>query len=248
MRGLLVRVGADLSEAGGRFNAPVDGNANEFCYVPIPEEPDRVIRPKMERPYTHVSGALSRFDVPLPPRLRQRNMHLDPDFEHLTYGDEKAKGRRIYEMWKKEGLDFLVFYASLHDVNPTEKRLVYAIVGFYVIDEIVPATEVAFGRCDENAHTRRARPRKDEIVVRAKRKESGRLKECVPIGSYRRNCDDPRGRPQYRVESNLLEEWGGLSVKDGWLQRSARLPQFKDANRFLKWFSPYEQNLIARNN
>ena len=56
---------------------------------------------------------------------------------------------------------------------------------------------------------------------------SGRLQRCLPIGEYRDRA--------YRVRRDLLEEWGGLSVKDGYLQRSARLPRFLDAPRFMDW-------------
>ncbi|MGB2866771.1 MAG: hypothetical protein WBC05_25795 [Sedimentisphaerales bacterium] len=188
------------------------------------------------------------FDVSLPTHLGEVNMHLDPDFKHLTYGDEGAKGRRIYEMWKNNVLDFLVFYAGIRDVNPNEERLVYAIIGFYWIDDIVRATTVPLSRCNENAHTRRARPGEDEIVVRAKREESGRLKRCVPIGCYRPRCDKPHGHPSYHVRLDLLTRWGDLSVSDGYLQRSAYIPEFKNAEQFIEWFRQYEPDLVARNN
>ena len=37
MKGLLVRVGADQSEGGGRWNGLVNSRTGEFVYVPIPE-------------------------------------------------------------------------------------------------------------------------------------------------------------------------------------------------------------------
>ena len=37
MRRLLVRVGADQSEGGGDWNAPVGSTSYEFAYVAIPE-------------------------------------------------------------------------------------------------------------------------------------------------------------------------------------------------------------------
>ena len=249
MRGLLVRIGADLSEAGGGFNGPVNGTTNEFTYVPISEKEEKQTRQGMERPYTLVSDALSRLGRQLPAPLRERNMHLDPDFEHLTYGDEGCKGCRIYKMWKhKDGRDFLVFYAGLRDVNPDNERLVYAIVGFYMIDEIVQATEVPLRRCDENAHTRCVQPGDDEIVVRAKSGESGRLRRCLTIGCHRPHRDRPRRPASYRVMPDLLEEWGCLSVSDGYLQRSAYIPEFKNAERFLTWFRQCKPDLDARNN
>ncbi len=41
---------------------------------------------------------------------------------------------------------------------------------------------------------------------------------------------------------------GGLDVRDGWLQRSANPPAFKDAARFLRWFRKQRPRLIAQNN
>ena len=244
MRGLLVRVGADQGKDNGRYNAPVDSSTMKFCYVPVPEVEGKEIKQDMERPYTPVSDALTEFHDSLPSHLSQRNMHLDPDFRHLTYGDEKCKGCRIWK--EKDKLDFLVFYAGLRD--PNREHLVYAIVGFYWIQDIVKATTVPLDRCEENAHTRRARPGEGEIVVRAKRGHSGRLKRCIEIGSYRPSSENPNGCRQYRVDSNLLEEWGGLSVKDGWLQRSAYIPEFKNAEQFLEWFGQCSPCLISQNN
>jgi hypothetical protein len=37
MRALLVRVGADGTDVGGRWNAPVDARTGAFAYVPITE-------------------------------------------------------------------------------------------------------------------------------------------------------------------------------------------------------------------
>jgi hypothetical protein len=50
------------------------------------------------------------------------------------------------------------------------------------------------------------------------------------------------------VKRDILDEWGGLSVKDGYIQRSARLPRLLDAPRFLRWLERQDVNLIAVNN
>jgi hypothetical protein len=247
MKGLLVRIGADSGIKGGCFNAPVDSNTRDFAYAPIPE--DKRIEPGMETPYLDIIPALQRFNVQLPPHLGQSQMHLDPDFEHLTYGDENNRARQIQNIWNQNVRPtFLVFYAGMRDVNPNNRHLVYAIIGFYEIEEIENATQVENERRNENAHTRFLQPNENDIVVRAKPGRSGRLKWYIPIGSYRSKHDNPQGRKQYRVESKLLKEWGCLSVKDGWIQRSAILPEFKDPCRFLKWFKRQKPSLIQCNN
>jgi len=243
MTGLLVRIGADLSKVGGGFNGPVDSETGEFVYVPIRE--DRKVRPGMERPYALMQGYEG---VHVPHRLQGGNMHLDPDFGYLTYGDEGRRGERIGEL---SCGDFLVFYAGLRDANHTRAGgLVYAIVGLYVIEDIVDATAIPPDRHDENAHTRCAKPYpcEGEIVVRAQRRESGRLERCLPIGSYRLARNRNNRRPCYRVRTDLLDQWGGLSVNDGYIHRGVCLPEFEDPDRFLKWFRNQGVNLIARNN
>jgi hypothetical protein len=235
MKALLVRVAADQSEGGGRFNGPVDAATNTFAYVPIPES--KQILAGHERPYSAAAGALKLLDQQLPSHLASRCMHLDPDFEHLTYGDQGARANQIQS--KVASGDLLVFYAGLRSVQPA-KHLVYAIIGIYVISGIVSAPDVPPSQMHENAHTRRKlSSNATDIVVRAKAGVSGRLRFCLPIGDYRARA--------YRVRRELLTAWGGLSVNDGYLQRSARLPEFNDAQRFHDWFKSHNVPLDACN-
>jgi hypothetical protein len=90
---LLVRVGADLSEGGGSWNGPVDTRSGKFVYVPIPET--RSVHAGMKKPYSGLAPALSGFGISLPPHLRTRHMHLDPDFNHLTYGDTRERAKQL---------------------------------------------------------------------------------------------------------------------------------------------------------
>jgi hypothetical protein len=244
MRGLLVRVGADQTKDGGKWNGPVNLTTGKFVYVPIPEV--RQTRPDMARPYEDklLVSALSCLGKKLPEKLRKRCMHLDPDFEHLTYGDQGDKNKRGNQIEKKlKHGDILAFYAGLRDIRLPKKpkNLVYAIIGIYVIQrKIVKAKDVPAGRRHENAHTRVLLPRKNDIVVRAQPSKSGRLERCIHIGGWRRGA--------YRVFPNMLRAWGDLDVEDGWIQRSARLPEFCDADKFYAWFKRQRIFLKARNN
>jgi hypothetical protein len=92
-----------------------------------------------------------------------------------------------------------------------------------------------------NAHSRRILPRDaQDVIVCAQKSKSGRFNRCLPIGEFRDRA--------YRVKRDILDEWGGLSVKDGYIQRSARLPRLLDAPRFLRWLARQDVNLIAVNN
>jgi hypothetical protein len=247
MKAILVRVGADQSGNGGWFNGPVDSRTDCFAYVPIPET--LRFNPRMATPYEALTAPLTRFGWKVPPHLSKAKMHLDPDFDHLTYGDQGGTGKRGSQIMGKLGPgDLLVFYAGLRDVHQAP-RLVYALIGLYVIDSIVLATSVSRSRWHENAHTRRVLSKNaSDVVVRARRQGSGRLDHCIKIGSYRKPSGQPHKRPSYRVEPSVLKEWGGLSVADGFLQRSAQLPEFNDAERFYKWFLAKNRRLRAANN
>jgi hypothetical protein len=234
MRALLVRVAADQSEGGGFWNGPMDSCSREFAYIAIPESSP--LHHGLNKPYAGVRAALAVHGANLPPHLASRDMHLDPDFEHLTYGDQ---GERAKQISAKVGPnDLLVFYAGMRDVHRPQ-QLVYALIGLFIVNEIVPAVAVPVARRHENAHTRRVVAASD-IVVRACPDVSGRFEKCIPIGDYREGA--------YRVWPHLLTAWGGLTVKNGYLQRSARLPEFCDAARFYDWFLANKMALLARNN
>ncbi len=246
MKALLIRVAVD--QAYGEWNAPVDPATGRFVYVPIPESVKTVFHPGCDRPYTMIIPALQGFcrehsktldgDLKFPAALTTRSMHLDPDFGHLTYGDNG--GRRGAGIVGMAAGDLLVFYAGLRPIRPCEHRLVYAMVGLYVVDEVLPVSEVPKARWDDNAHTRKATRGPTDLVVRARREVSGRLDRSIPIGEWRDGS--------YRVRRDLLETWGGLSVKDGFIQRSAVPPAFLQPAKFYDWFLSQGATLTARDN
>lgn len=236
MNALLVRIGADQSVGGGSWNGPVDSRSGKFVYVPIPE--GRQVHVGLEKPYTLLKPALRLFGIELPAQLRQRYMHLDPDFEYLTYGDKGERARQLQAQLAPG--DSIVFYAGLADASEA-RRLVYGIVGLLVIEDIVRAADIPFDERDCNAHSRRVLSTDNEdVVVRGRPGVSGRLRRCLPVGEYRDRA--------YRVRPDLLGAWGGLSVKDGYLQRSARLPRFLDPERFHAWFERQKPALVEANN
>ena len=219
MRGLLVRVGID--QAYGRWNAPVDPGDGGFVYVPIPEGPHTRFHPKLDRRFPEFVPAVSDFcgrlglhlhdDLRFPRQLLTCPMHLDPDFEHRTYGDDGSRrGAGLRTL--AEG-DLVAFYAGLRPITHCEHRLLYALIGLYVVEEVVPIHAVAKKNWCKNAHTRRSNAGAGDVIVRAKKGVSGRLDRCIPVGEWRAGA--------YRVRRDILKAWGGLSVKDGFIQRSA---------------------------
>src|SRR5260221_6320011 len=151
MKGLLVRIAADQSEGGGHWNGPANSGTGQFVYVAIPESSP--MHPGLNKPYAGLVSPLAGLGATLPPHLFMQDMHLDPDFDHLTYGDQ---GERAKQIRTKVGRgDLLGFYAGMRDVQPPA-GLVYALIGLYVVEEIIPALTVPVTLRHENAHTRRA--------------------------------------------------------------------------------------------
>ncbi len=244
MRGALIRVGVD--QAYGNWNGPVDPVTNEFVYVAIPD--DVPYQPGMETPYALLQAPLDAFlrgrvcdrpdKVSLPAALAPRQMHLDPDFGRMTYGDNgERRGKGIAEY---SAGDLLVFYSGLRPCRPCPHRLVYAIIGMYQVAEVVRVEQVDRGRWADNAHTRRLKQRSTDVIVRAQPGVSGRLRTCIPIGEWRSRA--------YRVREDLLEAWGGLSCRDGFIQRSAVPPALLDPDRFVAWLERQQPTYLAANN
>lgn len=244
MKAYLIRI--EVDQAYGGWNAPMNPETNEFVFVPIPER--RPMQTKFVTPYALVQPALAKFEkthpaaptesVSLPWNLVAANMHLDPDFDHLTYGDSGTKrGRGLTDLGPG---DVLVFYSGLRPVIACSHRLVYALVGLYRVAGSVRVQSVPASRWPENAHTRCVDREGSDVIVRAKPGLSGRLRNCIPIGEFRDRA--------YRVQPGILREWGGLSCRDGYLQRSAVLPTLLDPARFMHWFERQEPRLVTTNN
>ena len=110
----------------------MDSGTGDFVYVAIPET--MPVHRGMENPYRALLPTLTGFSVRLPNHLESQHMHLDPDFEYLTYGDTGQRGKQL-ESSLQPG-DLVCFYAGLRDVR-LSKRLVYAILGVFIVAEIL---------------------------------------------------------------------------------------------------------------
>jgi hypothetical protein len=121
LRAILVRIGID--QAYGGWNAPVDPRTGDFVFVPIPDGPLKTYPKGMARSYGEMLDPIAEFglrhsiNLELPAALMLLKMHLDPDFEHLTYGDNGA--RRGSGIATLAPGDLLVFYAGLRSIAAT---------------------------------------------------------------------------------------------------------------------------------
>lgn len=252
MRAILVRIGADGTDGGGNWLAPVDPDSCRFAYIPIPEK-TIAFHPRCERRFDEVAdplmGFLSEYRAPAGYWRRRMDakrgqpMHLDPDYEHLTYGDSgEVRGRDLRE-FKRD--DLIVFYSGLKPIRASDE-LVYAMVGLYIVEEIVLASSVEDSRRGENAHTRKANRAAGDIVVRARLGVSGRCERCIPIG-------EKRGLSNYYLRPDVEAAWGGLVKADGsprkssWLNMSGSMPLLGDAAGFARWWASQNVPLVRRN-
>jgi len=240
MQAVLVRVGIDSSKESGSWNAPVNA-AGEFAYVPILEDEKKRIRPEYEQyarmHYEQLKDLCEKLGGQIPHRLCGRCAHLDPDFEHLTYGDEHNKGKRLWNLNLGEG-DILAFYAGLRPSDAGPGGLIYALIGLYVLaGKPKRAEDILEEDWHKNAHTRRY-SQIDDIVFFGEEGVSGRLERCIPIGGWRDGA--------YRITRELQAEWGGVFVTDGWIQRSGMLPTLRQPERFLEWFEDQKKNIGLR--
>lgn len=239
MTGLLVRVGIDSDF--GKWNAPCAQDGS-FCYVPMGVgTPVTAHDSRYLRFGRHVGKYLNRFGhfdrrCRFPEKLPMI-AHCDPDFRHLTYGDQ---GRRAARIRKQLGEgDFLAFYAGLRSIETG--MLVYSIIGFYVIEKMIDGHSAPKRLWHRNEHTRHGGCKDlGTSVVFASRGESGRLLSHIPIGSYRNGA--------YRVFPSLLRAWGAIDVNDGYIQRSGHLPRFERPASFIHWFHRQRPTLVAHDN
>lgn len=241
-KGLLMRVGIDQSKETGGYNAPINPITNDYFYLPIKQGNDQ-FKPGLETGYKNLYPFFKSWsqrnkpDIQFPQHLNNETCHLDPDFEFSTYGDqETGRGLRVAEL--KEW-DFIVFFASFNPIKHCEHKLIYALFGIMVVDNIVKVRDIPESDHHKNAHTRIMNRNDEHLVVFAKPSLSGRFDRAIPIGEFRNRS--------YRVKNEILDAWGNIGVNDGFIQRSVCPPWFEEPELFLKWLESQQVKLINNN-
>ena len=235
-----MRVGIDQTFGG--YNAPINPITNDYLYMPIPQGVDSYksgMRTSYNDLLPHFESWCQKNDVKteFPPNLKNICTHLDPDFDHATYGDQDTgRGLRVGDL--KKG-DFIAFFASFKPISKCDHKLVYALYGIMVVDKVLKAIDVAESDLRKNAHTRINNMNKDHLVVFAEPTLSGRFSRSIPIGEFRNGS--------YRVTKETLDAWGDIGVKDGFIQRSVCPPWFTKPEQFLTWLSSQQVDLINSN-
>jgi hypothetical protein len=236
MQGVLLRVGCDLTEKGGRWNPPWNPSSWDYAYVPIPEA-IRYRRISDPPTYAQFESAVRRLQCELPRHLASdTKAHLDPDFQSLSIGEPfhasrglSSRGRVLSRL--RPG-DFIAFYASFRPTMPFPDRFAYCLIGLFLVDRLTRVSQLTIEERKRCAHGRRKGSDAD-LVIWGSPPSSGRFAKAILIGRYRRRA--------YRVTKQTLKAWGGLTVKDGYIQRSAIPPRFLAPARFLGWLKAHER-------
>lgn len=247
MKGVLLRVGCDSTKDGGEWNAPVDLGSLRYAYVPIPGDEARHQHLGNCPTYACFSSSVEHLGVSLPQHLTPNTKaHLDPDFESLTFGEPyhanrgklSSRGQTLDQL----GIgDFIAFFAGFRPVGYSRSSsLAYCLFGIFRVQSKTVVKELSLEQRLCNTHGRR-RGAENDLVIWGDPEASGRFEEAIPIGEYRDRA--------YRVRQDLLAEWGGLTVTDGYIQRSARPPFFRRPEKFLQWLSTQDggPSLLDRN-
>jgi hypothetical protein len=223
MRAIAINVGANTNEPGFRGPVRPDGR---FEYIPIPEsEP-------VEGAPTY--GDLApHLETPIPDRIRDRQVHLDPEFpeypfcERYTYGDEH--GVKAGPLSELSAGDSLLFYATLSVTGaaawlPGEWGA-FLIGQFRLAQD--PVTD--YGGLDpgarrpfaNNAHVRRD-PVDARVLLLGDPAESALYEHCVPLSSPTGGTDP----------NALVTALSGDSGRGPWWRRPLRFDD-RDARRLL---------------
>lgn len=223
MKAMMLRVGIDKGSDG--LLAPLfkDGT---FEYIPLSEKDPESGE---KRTFHDLQGRRGqKLSAYLPPKILNRKIHHDPEFETFTYADE---GRKAQFLNKLEKGDYLVFYAGLSPREVDGKDGLY-IIGYLVVEQIIELEKrgeteqyLIRGKYPTNSHLKR--PTKGGVVlVVGDRKKSKLLHKALPLSSPRL---DKRGRP-YHAVSPAMEDLLGIK---GSIQRSIP-PRFIKERRYLK--------------
>ena len=211
-------------------------------YLPIPQDKKDFVS-GMETTYDNLSPYFESWcrkngaEIEFPEKLKNMGSHLDPDFDFSTYGDQATgRGLRVGDL--NEG-DFIAFFASFKPIKKCDHNLVYALYGIMVVDKKLQVADVTENEFHKNAHTRVKDMNKDHWVVFASPSLSGRFGNAIPIGEFRNGS--------YRVTKKILDAWGDIGVKDGFIQRSVCPTWFTKPEQFLKWLDSQKVTLINNN-
>lgn len=212
MKALLLRVGIDKGTDG--VLAPIFDDRS-FEYIPISEKDQDSAE---ERTYSNTVGRSGKFLAEyLPKKISEKNIHFDPEFDTMTYGDPTRKRSFLLKLEKN---DLLVFYAGLSPFRTDKHQEGLYIIGYFVVKRIIDfkgmsnkARQENYKLYWNNAHCKRSYHAENLVIIVGDKENSLLLEKAIAISSLKK---DKLGRP-YHAVSSKIEELLGIS---GSIQRS----------------------------
>lgn len=202
MKALLIRVGIDLGYGG---LSPIFDDYS-YEYIPIYYKNKREQETKEKRTYhslkchSEVSSEnrLSSISEYVPLQIRNKPVHLDPEFETFTYGDPARTKRAA--LLKLEPNDLLVFYLGGIEINKTslQEKGVY-LFGYFTVKNVHDwnvLDENERKRLSEkylynNAHVRSSKSQNNLVIVQGIINKSKQLKHCIKISETNIKGNNP---------------------------------------------------------
>lgn len=213
IKAMLLRVGIDKSSDG--VLAPIFSDGS-FEYIPLSEKDENSIEKRTFNDLIGCKGSpLSNY---LPQKVALRKVHLDPEFNTFTYGDE---GKKAAYLRKLNPGDLLVFYAGLKSYNYEENPEALYIIGYFTIIEIIDfknnqndtySIKTIRKQYSNNSHPKRS-DTSDMVLVRGDPDKSKLLEKAIQISQKKLN---KIGRKYHAVSPEMVELLG----IEGSIQRS----------------------------
>jgi hypothetical protein len=218
---ILLRVGIDLGAGGILGPIFADGS---FEYIPIPDPFGRD-----ERTYGNTKGPCTGLPLieyfPANKRLLMRNraMHVDPEFETFTYGDPGLSKRGLIRLGSD---DLLVFYAGLEPWDYRASAGLY-IIGYFVVSRAGFIGDFSLEELNDlfgaNAHVRIPQTlteQRDKLVLVKGGLGSRLLMRAQPISSVGLNS---AGQNLSVLSSDMQRIFGDFNGKIAIQRSPARL-------------------------
>ena len=209
MKALLLRVGIDKGYGG---LSPVFPDMT-YEYIPIYQRNRKETEKNEKRTYSMIRGSNKKFlNEYLPLRLRNKVLHLDPEFKTFTYGDPTRTKRAALNKLEKN--DLLIFYLGGKKQDSFEVGCF--IFGYFVVDKVIDwdvtpedkkkGIEMEF---KNNAHMISSKSRNKLVMIMGK-KGSKQLKKCIQISQSNTPINNPpyitipEFQTKYDIRKNIV--------------------------------------------
>lgn len=222
MKAMLLRVGIDKGTDGAL--APIFSNGS-FEYIPLSEKNSKTIEKRTFE--TTLGNKGIPFSKYLPKKIKKRKLHLDPEFETFTYGDQTIKRNYLLKLEKN---DYLVFYAGLTPFENNVYEEALYIIGYLEVEEVIdfdkltPNEQMRSIQIYKNNSHIKSQGFEKLVIVKGYVKTSKLLDKAVLLSDRKLN---KIGR-NYHAVSPEMENLLGIS---GSIQRSIP-PRFITENNF----------------